>query len=205
MKALYLAPALLLLPGTYACGQATAALRQEVYGAVSRMCLPDGLGLPTDAGYWYQIGYQRPFQNERVAAKLELGYRKSRSSWHVAELAIDFTGRPTQRLTLDALLAYDLLKFPRHALRLAAGPSLWHYEDDELASYSLIRSSDGIITGALVWWQSKQGLTAGGQLRTEYEYQMTPKVSLGARGGLAVLSYPGGLTSIIGLSAGYRL
>lgn len=160
------------------------------------------LDAPDDLGYRYRLGYARHAGGDRLVLGVSFGYLKVQNWEHIIN-GYSLEGRPRERVTADATVSFDFLKNQRHALRLGTGPSVWYRKDDRLRSVNYIILENGMLTDVKTQWKKFDELNVGYNLLAEYEYLITPEISLAGRFGVANLKRSG-ISSILGLELGYR-
>jgi len=160
------------------------------------------LDAPDDLGWRYTARYSRHLANDRLALSATTGYGRTRNERTLTGTQY-ITGRPRERLTLDATLAFDFIRHPRHALRLGGGPSLWYRDEDRLLGALYTLRGDGTITNVRPTWQRQTAWDAGYNLLAEYEFAVTERWL--ASGNFKFAQIRGFQNSLLGLGVGYRL
>lgn len=160
------------------------------------------LDAPDDLGYRARVGYARHIGNDRLVVGISLGYMKIKN-WENIVNNYSIEGCPRERVTADMTVSFDFLKNPFHALRVGGGPSVWYRKDDRLRSTNYIILENGTLTDVKTQWEKFDEVNIGYNLLAEYEYLITPKISLAGRFGVANLKRSG-MSSILGLEVGCR-
>ena len=160
------------------------------------------LDAPDDLGYRARVSYARHVGNDRLVFGVSLGYMKIQNWEHIAN-GYSIEGRPRERVTADITVSFDFLKNQCHALRVGVGPSLWYRKDDRLRSANYLILENGMLTDVKTQWKKFDELNVGYNLLAEYEYLITPEISLAGRFGVANLKRSG-ISSILGLEVGYQ-
>lgn len=158
----------------------------------------------------YTATYSRHLVNDRLILRGNLGY----INHYVSEQAYPFNYYyKTDQLrytTADVTLLFDFLKSNRHALRLGGGPTLWHMSN-RLAGFTTIHYTEGggAIESISFDRFPERAWRAGFNTAAEYEYALTPQLTIGAR--LTAIGFFGDDSKYIansvttaGLQVGYR-
>ncbi|MPR34426.1 hypothetical protein [Salmonirosea aquatica] len=202
MNKLILAMGFCLLSCSFTKAQ-VATYKNSVRAGIDYM----SLDAPDDLGYRARLGYARHIGNDRLVFGVNLGYLKVRNWEHIANIYTannySIEGRPRERVTADVTVSFDFLKNQRHALRIGAGPSVWYRKDDRLRSAQYIVFENGTLTDVKTQWERFDELNVGYNLLAEYEYLITPEISIAGRFGVANLRRSG-ISSVFGLEVGYR-
>ncbi|MFD2572821.1 hypothetical protein ACFSUS_19425 [Spirosoma soli] len=159
------------------------------------------LDAPDDTGLRYSLRLGRHFFNDRLVVAGSAGYLQA-SQNRQAQTTFPLGTDQRKRLTADLTLLFDLVKASHQALRIGGGPSAWYRRDDLLRSFSTTRLPDGTLAAATVEREEVAAVTIGYHLTGEYEYLITPQVSLNGRIGWANLA--GKISSMAGVGLGYR-
>ena len=131
-----------------------------------------------EAGYLYVTSPNRPFND------------------------VDPGPNRRERFTADATVLFDLLRHPRHALRLGVGLSAWYRRDDTYRGATALLTPTG-LAGVAIDRQKRHGLNTGRHVATEYEWLFDPRWGIDVR--LRVADLRGaGLSSMLGAGISYR-
>ncbi len=134
---------------------------------------------PDDIGPRYVGRLARHFRNDRILIAAELGYMRVRSmNQSFNDIVPDPNRR--ERFTADASLLVNVMRHPRHALRLGVGLSAWYRRDDIYRGGSALFSPNGLQAVAINR-QEYHSLNVGGHVATEYEWLFDPRWSADVR------------------------
>jgi hypothetical protein len=197
MSKLFLALWICLLTCSFSQAQ-VATYENSVRAGMDYM----SLDAPDDLGYRMRAGYARHVGNDRLVFGVSLGYLKVQNWEHMVN-NYSIEGRPRERVTTDVTVSFDFFKNTRHALRVGGGPSVWYRQDDRLRSANYLILENGRLADVKTQWERFDELNMGYNLLAEYEYGITPEISLAGRFGVANLKRSG-MSSILGLEVGYR-
>lgn len=159
------------------------------------------LDAPDAVGTRYVGRLARHFGNDRIVVAAEAGYL------YVTSLNRPFNGvdpgpNRRERFTADATVLFDLLRHPRHALRLGAGLSAWYRRDDTYRGARALFTPTG-LQGVAIDRQQRNGLNTGGHVATEYEWLFDPRWGADVRLRLANLG-DADISSVLGVGISYR-
>jgi len=174
--------------------------RYSVGAGVERM----GLDAPDGSGLRCLVGVARHWAHDRVLLLANAGYGWADNRRYLGVNDWYVEGRTRQRFTLDVTAAFDLLKHPRHALRVGAGPCLWYRREERFEGARFTIDSQGQLLLRDVSWSPVAELTYGLNVLTEYELALTPKLLLRVNAKFFDLK-KGGQNSLIGGGLAYRL
>ncbi|WP_139361705.1 DUF481 domain-containing protein [Spirosoma sp. 209] len=160
------------------------------------------LDAPDDLGFRYVARYARHLANDRFVLEGSLGYLSIENRRLVFN-NFYFTGRPRQRVTADLTVSFDFLRTARHALRLGGGPSVWYRKDDRLREARSVVNQSGQVTGVTILSEKADEANLGYHVAAEYDYAISPRITLAGRVGMANLS-KAGISSAAGVNVGYR-
>lgn len=159
------------------------------------------LDAPDAVGSRYVGRLARHFGNDRIVVAAEAGYMYVTSSNHPFN-GVDPGPNRRERFTADATVLFDLLRHPRHALRLGAGLSAWYRRDDTYRGATGLFTPAG-LQGVAIDRQQRNGLNTGGHVATEYEWLFDPRWGADVR--LRVASLGGaGISSMLGAGVSHR-
>lgn len=159
------------------------------------------LDAPDAVGPRYVGRLARHFGNDRIVVVAEAGYMNVTSSNQPFN-DVDPGPNRRERFTADATVLFDLMRHPRHALRLGAGLSAWYRRDNTYRGARMLVSSTG-SQGVAIDWQRNHGLNTGWHVATEYEWLFDPRWSVDVR--LRVANFRAvGISSMLGAGIGYR-
>lgn len=156
-------------------------------------------------GWHYQAQYARHLFNDRLVTTASAGYMKVPNPQSLVGSGVALLGRPTKRVTFDAIVAYDFLRSQRHALRFGIGPSVWYREDESISSGRYRFYADGTVEVLSVNWKREQGWEVGGFGQFEYEYYFSRRATAGLRLAFGGLTGHDGVMAVPGAMVGYRL
>lgn len=143
----------------------------------------------------------RHFGNDRIVVVAEAGYMRV-TSLNQPFNDVDPGPNRRDRFTADATVLFDLLRHPRHALRLGAGLSAWYRRDDTYGGARTLTTPTG-LQGVSIDRQQRHGLNTGWHVATEYEWLFNTRWSADVR--LRVTSLRNaGISSMLGAGIGYR-
>lgn len=136
-----------------------------------------GLDGPDDIGTRYLLSLGRHWHHDRVVVTANLGY-----GWADNHRPLPFSnayveGKRRERVMLDMTASFDLIKHPRHAFRVGAGPSLWYRRDEQLMFAPSMIDAQGQLTRRL-YWQPVTELNPGLNALVEYEFALTNRLLL---------------------------
>ncbi|RRB00729.1 hypothetical protein [Larkinella rosea] len=160
------------------------------------------LDAPDDLGYRFLGQYARHVANDRIVLEAGLGYLQVENHRRLPNNYI-FEGRPRKRITADLTASFDFIRNQHHALRLGVGPSVWYREDDLLLRADYSTQPGGGITDVKIENRPINEVNVGGHVITEYEYTTRDRITFGARFGYVNFK-AGGISSLLGLTIGYR-
>jgi hypothetical protein len=143
----------------------------------------------------------RHFGNDRIVIGAEVGYLYVTSSNQPFN---EFDPGPNrrERFTADATVLFDLLRHPRHALRLGTGLSAWYRRDNTYQGARALFTSAG-LQGVVIDRQQHHGLNTGWHVATEYEWLFDPSWGVDVRLRVANLN-DAGVSYILGTGINYR-
>ncbi|GAB3010955.1 hypothetical protein [Spirosoma pulveris] len=156
---------------------------------------------PDDLGPRYVGRLAHHFRNDRVLVSAELGYMRITS---INQPFNDVVPEPNrrERFTADVTLLADLMRHPRHALRLGVGFSAWYRRDDIYRGGAALFSPNGLQAVAINR-QTSQTLNTGAHVATEYEWLFDPRWSADVRLRLANLNDTG-MSFMLGTGISHR-
>ena len=160
------------------------------------------LDAPDAVGPRYIGRFARHLGNDRLVLAAELGYM------YVMTLNQPFNDvnpgpNHRERFTADATVFFDLLRHPRHALRMGAGVSAWYRRDNLYRGASAVFTPTGGLQGVAIDRQQRHGLNTGGHLATEYEWLFDRSWGIDVRLRLASL-HDAGISSMLGTGISYH-
>lgn len=134
---------------------------------------------PDDVGPRYVGRLAHHFLNDRIVVAAELGYMRVTS---INLPFNDIVPEPDrrERFTTDVTLLADLMRHPRHALRVGVGFSAWYRRDDIYRGGAALFSPNGLQAVAINR-QAYHTLNTGAHVATEYEWLFYPRWSVDAR------------------------
>lgn len=159
------------------------------------------LDAPDAVGPRYVGRLARHFANDRIVVAAEAGYMYV-TSLNQPFNDVDPGSNRRERYTTDLTLLFDLLRHPRHALRLGAGLSAWYRREDTYLGATAMATTTG-LQGVTIDRQQRYGLNSGGHVATEYEWLFHPHWSADVRLRLAGLGNAG-ISSMLGAGLGFR-
>lgn len=143
----------------------------------------------------------RHFRDDRIVVAVEAGYLYVTSSNQPFN-EIDPGPNRRERFTTDATILFDLLRHPRHALRLGAGLSAWYRRDNTyLGARALFTQTS--LQGIAIDRQQRHGLNRGWHVATEYEWLLDPRWGVDVRLRVANLG-AASVSSMLGAGISYR-
>lgn len=159
------------------------------------------LDAPDAVGPRYVGRLARHFANDRIVVAVEAGYMCTVSP-NRAFNGFDPGPNRQERFTTDATALFDLLRHPRHALRVGAGLSAWYRRDDTYRGARALFTPNG-LQGAAIDWRQDHGVITGGHVATEYEWLFDTRWSVDVR--LRVANFrDAGISSMLGAGIGCR-
>lgn len=159
------------------------------------------LDAPDAVGPRYVGRLARHLANDRIVVAAEAGYMYVTSANQPFN-DIDPGSNQRKRYTTDLSILFDLLRHPRHALRLGAGVSAWYRRDDTYRGATAVVTTTG-LQGVTIDRQQRHGLNTGGHVATEYEWLFSRHWGVDAR--LRVANLDGaGISSMLGAGLSYR-
>lgn len=167
-------PGILICSLAITSAHAQTPFRYSIGVGVERMSLdsPDGLGTR------YLLGVGRHLVHDRLLVLANAGYGWANYQAYLGVNDFYLQGKSRQRFTLDATAAFDLVKHPRHALRVGAGPSLWYRREELLdnARFTIISQNQFVIRE--VSWRPVSDVVSGFNVLVEYELAVTSRLLL---------------------------
>ncbi|MCK8493902.1 hypothetical protein M0L20_18690 [Spirosoma sp. RP8] len=158
----------------------------------------------------YSYIYSEQIKLSRWDYEISVGYINYYRKEKFSPFDYYYKGNHSQRVVGDASILYSILKKERHAFRIGLGPSVWYQRNGDVTNLSATTNGQQIENLTFNREYSSE-FNVGANLKTDYEYLITPKLIVGLRAGVttnfltpdARASLLGTLSSV-GVSVGYR-
>jgi hypothetical protein len=162
----------LLLGSLITNAHAQTPLRYSVGIGIERM----GLDAPDGLGTRLLLGVGRHLMRDRLLVLASTGYGWADYQAYLGVNDFYLTGKTRQRFTFDATAAFDLIRHPRHALRVGAGPSLWYRREELLDGARFTITSQNQIIIRETYWRPVSEFNYGFNALVEYELALTSRL-----------------------------
>lgn len=163
----------------------------------------------------YSALYTKQLAQSRWLAEAGVSYMSVYEDERVDPFNYHFLGDRSQRISADLAILFNVLKSNRHTVRIGAGPSFWYQRNGYVRNLATYMTVGGQQIDYITFDRVNQNqFDVGLNLRSEYDYAVSPHFIMGIRlgtSGTAIhLGSPSTQSSLIGtlitvgLSAGYR-
>lgn len=159
------------------------------------------LDAPDGVGPRYVGRLARYFGADRFVVAAEAGYLYVTSPNQPFN-AVDPGPNRRERFTADVTVLVDLLRHPRHALRVGGGLSAWYRRDDTYRGATALFTPTG-LQGIAIDRLQRNGLNTGLHVATEYEWLLDPRWSMDVRLRVAALK-EASTSAMLGAGVSYR-